>query len=68
MLLLKEVNMDIEERSHAAINYVVGGTAASSPWWLNFIQITDPVVHWLTGIIGLVLVLVQFSRTVNKRR
>jgi len=59
--------MDIQGKTHAAINYVVGGTAATSPWWMDFIQITDPLVHWLTGIIGLALVVVQFNRTINKK-
>lgn len=59
--------MYIQEKSHALMNYTIGGTAATSPWWLDFIQITDPVIHWLTGVIGLILVLVQVSRTVNKK-
>ncbi len=60
--------MDIQDKSHVAANYIIGGTAAASPWWMSFIQITDPFIHWLTGAIGLVIVVVQFYRTVKKKK
>ena len=60
--------MDIQDKSHAITNYVVGGTAATSPWWLDFMQITDPYIHWLTGILGLAIVVIQFCRTTKKEK
>jgi hypothetical protein len=56
--------MSMQSKIQAAENYAVGAAAITSPAWMT--AATD-TVHFLTVLIGLVLVSVQLYRTLKKK-
>ncbi len=60
--------MDIQEKSHAALNYAIGTAGVTSPWWLEFLKISEFWMQYLTVVGGFVLIIVQLYRTMKKKK
>ena len=59
--------MDVQEKSHAALNYAIGVTGITSPFWMDAINIAEYWLHFLTVLCGFLLVAYQLINTYNKR-
>lgn len=59
--------MDISGKAHAATNISVGIAGILSPWWMNALNITEYVLHFVTVLGGAILVLYQLKSMYSKR-
>lgn len=58
--------MDIQEKTHAFTNLTVGSAAILSPVWMNAINITECLLHFMTVLGGFILVVFQLKRMYDK--
>ncbi len=59
--------MNLEDKSHAALNYTLGAVGVSSPWWLDFLKASEFWMHYLTVAGGFILIAIQLWRTFYKK-
>lgn len=58
--------MDIQEKTHAFLNYTIGAIGISAPAWMQFLDDATMVMKFLTAAGGLALVIIQLRRTTKK--
>lgn len=60
--------MNIDEKSHAAVNYTLGTAGVTSPWWLEFLKLSEFWMQYLTVAGGFILIIIQLYRTLKNKK
>lgn len=60
--------MDLNEKSHAALNYSLGTAGITSPWWLEILKLSEFWMQYLTVAGGFILIIIQLYRTLKNKK
>ena len=61
-----EDKMQIQDKAHAATNYILGSVGITSPFWMQLISEATGILQFLAALGGAILIVIQLKRTLKK--